>query len=147
MSEEKPMQPDELSKFARPIADHLRSMMLNETRSPMERVQAALGIQALQAFIPNVPIRPARIVAPMSVADDPGSEVKPFSDLTAAEKSLADQSLGLMEEFFTASAIEFSPDSRVLVLMEITSSLLADLCRRAQNMGVRQLDAEAVPRP
>jgi hypothetical protein len=143
VSEEKPMKPNELSKFARPVAGHLRSVMQDGTRSPMERVQAALGIQALQAFIPDVPIRPARLVAPLSVPDDPGSEVEPFSGLTAAEKSLADQSLGLMEEFFTAGATEFSPDSRVLVLMEITAMLFADLCRRAQTMGVSQLDLDA----
>jgi len=50
MSEEKPMKPDELGKFARPIADYLRSVMLDETRSPMERVQAALGISILWVF-------------------------------------------------------------------------------------------------
>ena len=48
-----------------------------------------------------------------------------------------------MEEFFTAGATEFSPDSRVLVLMEITAMLFADLCRRAQTMGVSQLDLDA----
>ena len=144
MSKEKPMNTEELSKFAKPVADHLRSVMLDESRPPMERVQAALGIQALQAFIPDVPIRlPAELVAPLSVSDDPDSHVEPFSSLTDAEKALANQSLGLLEEFFAAGAIDLCPDSRGLVLMEIVSSLLADLCRRAQDMGACQLDLDA----
>ena len=146
VSEEKPMKPNELSKFARPVAGHLRSVMQDGTRSPMERVQAALGIQALQAFIPDVPIQPARLVVPLSVSDDPDSHVEPFSSLTDAEKALANQSLGLLEEFFAASAIDLCPDSRGLVLMEIVSSLLADIFRQAQVVKTADIDAHEAKR-
>jgi len=147
MSEEKPMKPEELSKFARPIADHLRSAMLDGTREPMERVQAAFGIQAIQAFIPNVPIRlPAELVASLPVPDDPVSHVEPFSSLTDAERALANQSLGVLQEFFTASAIDLCPDSRGLVLMEIVSSLLADIFRQAQVVKTADIDAHEAKR-
>lgn len=147
VSEEKPMNTEELSKFAKPVADHLRSVMLDESRPPMERVQAALGIQALQAFIPDVPIRlPAELVAPLSVSDDPDSHVEPFSSLTDAEKALANQSLGLLEEFFAAGAIDLCPDSRGLVLMEIVSSLLADIFRQAQVVKTADIDAHEAKR-
>jgi hypothetical protein len=117
--------------------------MLEARRSHKDRVQAALGLQALQYFIPQVRIPVCEPDEPVS--DDRGgsnSKVDGFSAINATEQAIAAQSVTLLEEFVEAS-IKAQPNlDRTLILMEVTALFLATISRAAQDIGAGFIDAD-----
>ena len=76
--------------------------------------------------------------------DDPGSEeseVDGFSALTAAERVIAGESATLLDHFIRAR-MKNMPFDHTLVLMEITSMLLAAVSRAAQDILAGFIDSD-----
>lgn len=140
--------PAKLGKVVQPVAEHLGAVMLEESRSTIDRVQAAIGLQALQHFIPEVPIPSDGPDTSLPEPDVPGnedSEVDGFSALTAVEQVIAGQSATLLKEFIGART-KSMPFSHTMVLMEITSMLLAAVSRAAQDIGAGFIDSDDAKR-
>lgn len=138
-----------LGKRAEPIAAYLSAVMLEETRSPIERVQAAIGLQALQHFIPSLPVPSGGPDTSPPGVDDPASmasDVMGFSQMSGADEVVAAECLTLIEAFTAARTKEMRPDSRTLVLMEVVAALFATVCRYAQDISVDLLDADHAKR-
>jgi len=132
-----------LGKCAGPIAEHLGAVMLEETRSDIDRLQAAIGLQALQHFFPEVQSPSDGPDTALPEPDDPGSEeseVDGFSDLTAFERIVAGQAGTLLDHFIRAR-MKNMPFDHTLVLMEITSTLLAAVSRAAQDILAGSMDS------
>ncbi len=136
--------PTQLGKLVQPVAEHLGAVMLEETRSDFDRLQAAIGLQALQHFFPEVQSPSDGPDTALPEPDDPGSEeseVDGFSALTAAERVIAGESATLLDHFIRAR-MKNMPFDHTLVLMEITSMLLAAVSRAAQDILAGFMDSD-----
>jgi hypothetical protein len=139
----------ELSKCAEPVATYLSSEMLDETRSPIERVQAAIGLQALQHFIPGLQIPSGGPdTSPPGVDDhaSTASDVMGFSQMSGADEVVAAECLTFIEAFTAVRTKNLRADSQTLVLMEVVAALFASMCRHAQDISVNHLDADHAKR-
>ncbi len=139
----------ELCKCAQPVATYLSAVMLDETPSPIERVQAAIGLQALQYFIPSLQIPSGGPDTSPPGVDDPAStssDILGFSQMSGADEVVAAECLTFIEAFTAARTKDLRPDSQTLVLMEVVAALFASVCRYAQDISVDHLDADHAKR-
>ena len=139
----------ELREFADPVASHLSAVMLDGTRPPLERVQAAIGLQALQYFIPNLQIPSGGPdTSPPGVDDlaSAASRVNGFSQMSGADEVVAAECLTFIEAFTALRTKNLRPDSQTLVLMEVAAALFASMCRHAQEISVDHLDPDHAKR-